>query len=330
MTEVEANALQHPVWGAARPDPLAEVLDGLLVRVWTPGRFELTVPWGIEIGDGRGWFHLVQEGSCLIDVDGDDGSSVSSAGDLILLPPGRAHRLRDRPDRPLVPFERLLDSPQLRSGERVTHGGGGPRTLLLSGCYQMDDPAGGPLEVLLPPAIRVEGYRGQPIAHVDYLARLIVQEAASCEPCAPALINRLVRILLIKTLQDFAATLPAERANWLRAWSDPDIGRALSLIHAHPELPWTVASLGENVSMSRSAFSERFTAVVGVPPLEYLTRWRMRRASQLLRTSRAGLKEIAVQVGYDSAASFGKAFTRWSGEAPGAYRQRTASETSWA
>jgi AraC-like DNA-binding protein len=104
---------------------------------------------------------------------------------------------------------------------------------------------------------------------------------------------------------------------WLRALIDPQNGRALSLIHEKHEDDWTVESLASKVGMSRSAFAARFAQLVEEPPLTYLTRWRMQKASRLLETSQAGVAEVAKRVGYDAEAAFSKAFKRWIGVAPG-------------
>ncbi|MDB5297735.1 MAG: AraC family transcriptional regulator, partial [Phycisphaerales bacterium] len=103
-----------------------------------------------------------------------------------------------------------------------------------------------------------------------------------------------------------------------------EVGLALSMIHARPGDPWTVARLADRVAMSRSAFAERFAGAVGEPPLRYLTTFRMRRAAELLRTSAAGVREIAARVGYESEAAFGHAFKRCHGVSPGAYRRSGA------
>mgnify|MGYP003704716441 CR=1 FL=1 len=113
----------------------------------------------------------------------------------------------------------------------------------------------------------------------------------------------------------------AEAKGWLRALSDPQIGRALALIHERPGDPWTVESLAEAVAMSRSAFAARFSELVEEPPLTYLTRWRMQRASRLLRAGGDTVAAVAAKVGYDAEAAFSKAFKRWMGLAPGAFRR---------
>jgi AraC-like DNA-binding protein len=99
------------------------------------------------------------------------------------------------------------------------------------------------------------------------------------------------------------------------------VSKALGILHARVAEPWTVASLAAKVGLSRSGFAARFTALVGEPPLQYLARWRMARAAELLRDTNESIVEIAERVGYESVPSFGKAFKRWQGESPGAFRR---------
>ena len=130
-------------------------------------------------------------------------------------------------------------------------------------------------------------------------------------------------ILVVQAVRAHLAQSGGGCKGWLRALIDPQIGRALSLIHEKPEDDWTVESPASKFGMSRSAFAARFAQLVEEPPLTYLTRWRMQKASRLLETSQAGVAEVAKRVGYDAEAAFSKAFKRWIGVAPGAYR-RTA------
>jgi len=146
-------------------------------------------------------------------------------------------------------------------------------------------------------------------------------ESISRRSSASFVVSRLFRILLLKALQIHVENLPRGTRPWLSALDDPNIGDALRLIHAQPELGWTVSDLAHRVALSRSAFFARFADLVGKPPLEYLTDCRMQKASYLLRTSSADLKEVARQVGYESASAFSKAFSRWSGSAPSLYRK---------
>ncbi len=132
--------------------------------------------------------------------------------------------------------------------------------------------------------------------------------------------SRLADILLVQAIRAYIARTDCKE-HGLRALADPYIGKALGLIHEQPAEPWTVEGLAAAVAMSRSGFAARFTALVGEPPLEYLARWRMTKAAQFLRESNLSMIEVAGHVGYQSEASFNRAFKRWEGVAPGAYRR---------
>jgi AraC-like DNA-binding protein len=112
-----------------------------------------------------------------------------------------------------------------------------------------------------------------------------------------------------------------DRGNWIQAALDSAIGPVLAMLHESPAKPWTVAMLARQAHMAKSAFSERFRAAVGQPPLKYLTEYRVKLACQLLRGSDFGVKEIAKSVGYESASSFSNAFKRWVGVSPADYRR---------
>jgi len=305
---------------AAQADPLSEVVECLNLSTWIPGRFELTAPWALQMTARWGWFHLILRGSCFLETGGGGKPASAAAGDLLLVFQGDQHNLRDRSVGPPVPIQELLIQPR-RGRKSIRHGGGGRRTDVLTGCFRIDGLERTPLHAALPSFIRVQGQRGRPVPYVDHIFCLLEAEVAGEQSADRSVIDRLVRILLIKVLRGHVSELPAQCASWLKALADPDIGRALALMHAQPNAGWTVAALAERVAMSRSAFASRFVELVGRPPMEYLTRWRIEKACALLRTTRAGLKEVATRVGYKSASAFSKAFANAVGVAPGAYRQ---------
>lgn len=107
---------------------------------------------------------------------------------------------------------------------------------------------------------------------------------------------------------------------WSAALADPVTVRALAAIHAGPAHPWTVEELAATAGLSRAAFARRFTALVGEPPLTYLTRWRMTTAARLLHQGDDTLDRVAGAVGYGSAFAFAKAFRREYATTPGGYR----------
>jgi len=115
----------------------------------------------------------------------------------------------------------------------------------------------------------------------------------------------------------------ADAHGWSAALADPATARTLAAIHAQPSRPWTVAELGAVAGLSRAAFARRFTALVGEPPLTYLTRWRMTTATRLLRDTNKPLEQVAAAIAYGSAFAFAKAFRREYGTTPGDYRNTT-------
>jgi AraC-like DNA-binding protein len=305
---------------AVRADPLSEALEGLRLHSKVMGQCELSAPWGIRVANDLGWWYVVTGRAFLLTVEGTRTSVLVSSGDLAIVPPGRVHELQDGADSPVVPIEALVASEDGVNRAGLRHGGGGVGSTLVCGCFLFEDPGHHPLQTSLPNLIQVRGEGGQPLPYVDCVLRFIAHELESDDPGSQTIINRLVRILLIKAVRSWATRLSDDRGGWLGAAMDAHIGPALGLMHNHPEEPWTVASLAERVAMSRSVFSARFTKMVGKPPLQYLTECRMEKACRLLRQNCAGLKEIALQVGYDSAASFSKAYRRRVGITPGTYR----------
>jgi AraC family transcriptional regulator, alkane utilization regulator len=320
MADVPVDVLSHSPVRAPEPDPLANALECLALRSWIPGRFELTVPWGLQVATHVGWFYLSQE-PYLLTAEAYGSPLAVAAGDLIVVTQSCAHCMRDAADSAATPIQSLLGPRHFEHREPLVHGGGGAQTRLFCGCFFLEGLERSPLHAAWPAVIRIRGQQRQPSPYVDHLLRLLDLEASVPEPGARINIDRLVRILLIKAIRSYLSERPPGDAGWLNALADPDIGRALALMHAQPDVPWPVVALAKQVAMARSTFSARFTAMVGKPPLKYLNQWRMQKAGFLLRTTRAELKEVAARVGYESHSAFSKAFTRWAGATPGVYRR---------
>ena len=151
--------------------------------------------------------------------------------------------------------------------------------------------------------------------------KAIAWETADERPGSEMMIGYLSNILFIQAIRGYVASLKQDDAGWLRALRDPQLSAVLTLIHQSPEKNWTVNSLAKQVNLSRSTFAVRFKEQVGEAPLQYLTQWRMYRASQLLQSTALPLVAIAEQVGYQSEAAFSKAFKRQIRQSPGEYRK---------
>ena len=136
-----------------------------------------------------------------------------------------------------------------------------------------------------------------------------------------AVLERMSELLFVEVLRCYADSLPPEQTGWLAGMRDPIVGRALSLLHQRPADPWTIERLGSESGLSRSSLHERFVHLIGQPPMQYLTNWRMQLASARLRESDAKVVDIALDVGYESEAAFSRAFKRVVGLSPGAWRR---------
>ena len=151
--------------------------------------------------------------------------------------------------------------------------------------------------------------------------QVVKAEASANQPAAETVITRFSEILFIQAVRTYLSTASDGKRGWFTALQDSQIGQALALIQHQPGEPWTIESLARRASLSRSAFSAKFKQLVGESPMQYVTRVRLTKAAALLRTQPATLVEVATSIGYDSEVAFSKAFRRYFGIAPGAYRQ---------
>ncbi len=305
-------------------DVLTDVLQSIHVKGFVFGRFELSAPWGFEGGGGEGLaFCVVTRGAFWLEVPGMAPLQIGG-GDLLLLKKTHPHVMRDAPDSLVLPIEALLQTcPHKRGcqpGGIFRYGGDGAETTMIGGRFDIDNGIANPLLASLPPVIHVRGDRGVPVQWMEATLQFLSSEMLSGQPGAETVVNRLADVLFVQALRAHLAA-EGERRGWLRALVDPQIGQVLALLHEQPEHAWTVESLAARVGMSRSAFAARFTELVQEPPLTYLTRWRMTKASRLLRASSSSIGQVAGSVGYDAEAAFSKAFKRWTGSAPGAFRR---------
>jgi AraC-like DNA-binding protein len=214
----------------------------------------------------------------------------------------------------------MEDVVQTKCGNLIRFGGGGVPSTIIGGRFTFDPLNSKPLTDLLPPFILVSSERVQSLP-LQQTLQLFAAEAGDYAPGADLVLKRLADILLVQLIREHISSKACHQTGWLRALSDPQIGRVLRAIHDKVKRPWTVAELASVAGMSRSAFALRFKQLVGETPLEYLTRWRMYKAVLLLRDGDKKLMDVANAVGYDSDGSFSKTFKRIVGITPGAYRR---------
>ncbi|MCP3990138.1 MAG: AraC family transcriptional regulator [Actinomycetia bacterium] len=293
-------------------DPLTDVLESIRLTSGVFRRTELNAPWVVSTGAlPVGVYHAVHQGSVWITVDNAEPLLVE-AGQITVLPHGSGHSLS---------HDRRATGPQLeatvdpdRNVQLLTNDGDGPRASVLCGTFEFARSSVHPLLGMLPDLIVVPTDQ----AWLHGAVEALDAEIDNNLPGTEVMINRLSDIVLVSALRNYWMTLPDEEVGWLAGLRDPEIRHAIGLIHRWPERRWTAQSLAAEIGLSRATFFQRFTRLVGEPPAQYLTRWRIHRAAQLLEDGRSVI-EITEAVGYNSTQAFTRAFKRFSGTTPGAY-----------
>lgn len=323
MSSVVAELPWAPV------DPVGEALHRLRVTGLFYCRTLACAPWAVDMpafGDCVS-FHVVTAGECWVSVQvAVEGESVRlGPGDLALVPHGRGHQLLSAPGVPSLGQVDLLPQEYVTEHYSVLRhdgDGDGARAELVCGVLSVEGPAARQLLALLPGVVHVPA---PPVGEPTWISETLGLMAAELERTRPggeAVTTRLADILVIQAIRTWLGEQdPA--SGWLGALRDPQIGIAVAAVHREPGRPWTVDALAREAAMSRSAFAARFTEVVGVPAMRYVTSWRMHVADDLLRGGE-GVARVASASGYDSEAAFSRAFTRSMGRSPGSVRTRAS------
>lgn len=306
-------------------DVLTDVLTAAQIGRPVSARTVGRAPWAVRMELATGaQFHVVAQGDVWLSRAGAEPLRLGP-GDVVLLPHGTTHVLGDDPATPPVALSEVAGSSLGGPATDVSLGGTGAMTTMLCGAYALDhEMPPHPLLRALPDVVHLPASRGtspELRAAVDLLSAEIEQS----RPGSTAIVAALVDALFAYVLRSWCEQRRDQCPAWWAALSDPVVGRALSAVHGDPGQPWSVAGLASVAGLSRAAFARRFAALVGEPPLAYLTRWRMVRAQMLLRTGSAPLDTIARAVGYESSFAFGKAFKRFAGVSPGRYREHARS-----
>ncbi|MFD0528941.1 AraC family transcriptional regulator [Kitasatospora arboriphila] len=293
------------------------------VRTGNPvsARTDCRAPWGLRFAEQAGaGFHVVLAGTCWL-IEPGGATTRLGPGDIVFVRSGREHVLADDPGSPVVDYRADLSWPRPPTPSPADPGTG-PVSTILCGSYLLDQERPHPLVATLPPLIHLPARRGRHTALASAVD-LLAAELERPGPGSDGIVAQLIDLLLLYILRAWLDEQPdAAAAGWAAALRDPAIAPALKAIHADPGGTWTVESLGAGVGLSRAAFARRFTALVGEPPLAYLTRWRMTTAASLLRHSDTPIAVVGDRVGYRSEFAFAKAFKRAYGQPPGQYRRR--------
>jgi AraC-like DNA-binding protein len=273
-------------------------------------------------------FHLLTEGRGYAHVEGDDRPVPLNAGDILIVPHGDAHILGNGPSVTPVRREQVLEQ-VLSQGLKVSRmGGGGELTKFICGYMSCDPQLSRVFLGGLPPIMKVN-IRDNPSGKwLENCIRYSVDNADASMPGVDTVLAKLSEVLFVETLRRYIAQLPQKQTGWLAGVRDPEVGKALALLHRTPSNPWTIATLANQVGISRSVLAQRFRRYLSETPIAYLTRWRMQLGAQMLTSTSAGVAQIATEVGYESEQSFNRAFKREFSLPPARFRTRSRSARS--
>jgi AraC-like DNA-binding protein len=304
---------------ATRSDLLSQLLTLMRLQGEMIYTADLAAPWAIQFAAGAAHFHFVAEGRIQVSSP-EIGTVEVDEGQLVLLPLGHGHVLADGGGAQTVAIDPtdpvFFDAQELA----LKFDGGGPSTRLFSGTFRFDATSAPIILEALPPIIRLSRSDGANAEWLEALVHFLLAEAHQPSPGSALMISRLIDVLVVQTLRTWSAGQSATGLGWLGALGDPGIERALAALHAEPTRDWIVEDLARIAFMSRSVFAERFTSRVGEPPLRYLKNWRLSLAQDMLRTGTWRVSEVARRAGYDSDASFSRAYKTRFGHPPAADR----------
>ncbi|MFC7448352.1 AraC family transcriptional regulator [Rhodococcus daqingensis] len=282
-------------------DALSEVLDAVRLRGDQVHRCEPSAPFAIQVPAEMRALYIVEHGEIDLLLAGWADPIRLGRGDVALLPHGSAHSIE------------LGD-------ERGVHA-----ARWLCGTFTLDEVPAGRLLAVLPTVIEVHQDPTDPLEWLDVSGRLLAEEITNPKPGSAVMVSRILDLLFVQILRAWAGSGVAE-GGWLTAAMDPQVGKALEAIHRDPARAWTVEALAHLAALSRSAFAERFTRLVGQTPGAYVTERRLDRATELLRHSSTPVGTIATMVGYESDAAFSRAFRKRFATSPLRWRRTQLSD----
>lgn len=274
-------------------------------------------------------YHVVTQGRCWAGLCDDDAVALE-AGDVLVIAHGDAYYLADPADaKPgygmpeALEFFRLMSAGELPSVV-VDDGGGATKTQFICGFLGCDMRPFNPVLAALPPLLIVRHGPAPDdrMSHVIGFALAALREPRGSG--TESVLLRLAELMFIEVLRRHLDAATAPQTGWLAGLRDPLIARALARLHGEPARPWTIEALGDAVGASRSVLAERFTELVGQPPIHYLSQWRMQLAARLLAETNTKVRAVADAVGYESEAAFSRAFKKAAGAAPAQWRQRSS------
>lgn len=321
-------------------DALSEALSTVRMNAAIFFDAVFTAPWGFvapraeEVapalapgGEHIVIFHLVSQGRAVARMEGVDDLPLE-AGDIIIIPHGDTYTISN--GSPATLRNGADSVKQYLSGGlgTMSYGGGGEVTEFACGYFGCERRALRLFLAGLPRMIKINVRGDESGAWLESSIRHLVIEAAAHRPGGSVLLSKMAEALFVEALRRYMAQIPAEQTGWLAGARDRLVGAALAAIHANPRRVWTLPDLATEVGTSRSVLSDRFAHFLGESPMNYLSRWRLHLAEQMLRGDRKTMIQVAMDVGYESEAAFNRAFKREFGLPPAQYRRHLARQAA--
>lgn len=316
-------------------DVLSEVLKAVTLQGAVFYNAEFSAPWGIRSPESRRVaplfapegghviiFHLLIEGRGAARLEEGEHLPLV-AGDIVVFPHGHSHIMQNGSPRTLQDSEKEMER-VLADGLKLARGGGGGEVTRFVCGYMACEPRLSRLILSgLPPLFKVNIRDDDAGRWLESSIRFSVAGADGAAPGGGAVLAKLSEVLFVETLRRYVAQWPEGRTGWLAGARDPEVGKALALMHGRPAHPWTLFDLAKESGISRSVLAERFRLFLNQPPMAYLTRWRLQLGARTLVSTSRSVAEVAAEVGYESEAAFNRAFKRAFGSPPARFRRQS-------
>lgn len=266
-------------------------------------------------------YHYVLDG--VLRVQDTERNRIELApGEVVLFPRNGEHLLGGDLDLPPVSGDDVVDEPVSGGLAAIRLGGGGALTRVICGFLGGERLTQNPIVATLPEMLHFDARASGAADWIRSTFSYAAEEIAAGRMGSATMLARISELLFVEAVRRYSESLPEQQTGWLAALRDPYVSRALALLHGQIGERWTVDELGRATGLSRSALAERFNELLGMPPMQYLTHWRMQVATRELRDTRKSLMQIAALVGYDSEAAFARAFKRVIGVPPATWRRQ--------
>ncbi len=323
-------------WSRAGPDVLSAMLEAVRLTGSVFLHASFTAPFGViapkyyDPGMPQAHLrhisimHLIVSGSCTFEAADGDRREVHT-GELLFLPFAAQHKFWKGEPQSMVLSSNITQAGPIEGMWTIKYGGGGEELRMVCGFLESSEFLYAPVFRTLPSLVVEQTSEDKVGSLIASTVKEILALVDAATPGTQAMLGRLMELLFVELIRRHIARLPAGAKGWFAALNDPVVGRTLHLLHSDPAHRWTVDEIAARVGASRTVVAERFKALLGRPPIEYATDWRIQLAAERLRVGHESLSSISAGIGYESEAAFGRAFKRVTGLTPGSWREHLQS-----